>query len=608
MLPLFPIFSRLLYSTAGDAGLLDLESRAQIWLEPLSEAWRSTNEADRFSRLFDMLAAAITDLDTVDLRPSQVRLRPAGGIPVGVICKLTRALIEFLAEGDEDSERSALDGLVVARQSRNQSDFDFGFRAALAEFLIDVGAYDRAVALIDENLSRRNCPYSQHLLFRALSRLKQTGVIADSSRIGLGDVSDRFCDQPFQTIATSPPSGNSSGSRPPLFACSCPSMLPYPLMGSGAGGKMGIEDIWNGPEIQEIRRSVLEGDFTYCSRTLCAPLIKGDLPKRDDITDPVMRDIIDNKRTRIATAPRAILLAHDHSCNLACPSCRSKIRTIKNKARKEMDDFVDQFILSIMEDADVTLYVAGDGDPIGSKHYRKLLHSLDPIRHRGVKVSIHSNGLLVTPKEWESLAHIQHLVSSVAISIDAAEAATYEDVRRPGKWKILTSNMEFLANLRRTGKLPELNINFVVQKKNFEQMPAFVELGQHWSADHVIFMKLLPIFHPDNWKSDDFVANAVLDESHPDHPRFLKVLKNPILRSKEVNLYNLGFQLDAISDTDSTPNTGVTFGDGVKASNGDHPPPKKPRFWSLLFQSLGESAEWKSLRWFDRRRRGIPPA
>lgn len=547
---------RHLYSNAGESGIIDLLGRAQIWLEPLTDTWRSRNETEGFSRLFNILVDAITELDSFDLRPQQIRLRPFtdGEVPVGVICKLARALVEYLAAGDELVERNALESLTVAgRSCLRPPEFERGFRAALAEFLIDEGNYDLAAAMMDENLLARSlCPYSQRLLYLALLKQKQAGVITGSPRIALDDFSDRFCEQPFETISTCPPSMSApvgGESKPLSFGCSCAGMVPYPLAGSRPDGDDRIEDIWNGPEAQEIRRSILEGDFTYCNRMLCDRLLNGSLPKRDDITNNVLRDIIDNKRTRISSAPRTILLAHDVSCNLACPSCRTKVLTVKNDARKEMDRFVDQIILPLMQDAEVDLHVAGDGDPMSSKHYRKLLHSLDPIRHRGVCLIIHSNGLLITPKEWASLSHVHHLIKGISISIDAAEPETYEDLRRPGKWSTLTKNMEFLANLRRAGNISFLGVNFVVQRKNYEQMPAFVELGHHWSVDRVLFSRLFHTLHADSSSSAEFKANAVTDDRHCDHTRFLQVLKHPILRSEKVDLFNITSYLGSLSGT-----------------------------------------------------------
>jgi wyosine [tRNA(Phe)-imidazoG37] synthetase (radical SAM superfamily) len=326
-------------------------------------------------------------------------------------------------------------------------------------------------------------------------------------------------------------------------------MLPYPITGiSSRRAGEEIESIWNGSEIKEIRRSVLDGDFSYCSRMNCSFITSGSLPKKADVTDPILRDIIDNKRTDISSDPRLIVLSHDLACNLSCPSCRTEIIATRQAARDEMDRFVDRFILPLMEDnPSVVLSVAGNGDPFGSKHYRRLLQNLDPARHAGVALALQCNGLLLTPREWESLSHLHHLIGSLGVSIDAAEPATYENLRRPGKWSVIVENMEFLSKLRREGKIGYLWIRFVVQNENFEQMPAFVELGQRWSVDKVWFEKLSNF---GTFNADDFEKHSVTDSSHPNHSRFLEVLRNPILRSKEVDLFNVASYLDYFSDAE----------------------------------------------------------
>ena len=46
------------------------------------------------------------------------------------------------------------------------------------------------------------------------------------------------------------------------------------------------------------------------------------LPLRDEVQDPSMRRIIDENITHLDTSPSWLFLAHDITCNLACPSCR----------------------------------------------------------------------------------------------------------------------------------------------------------------------------------------------------------------------------------------------------------------------------------------------
>lgn len=606
-------FQRHLYSSAGEAGLEDLSKRLEIWIGPLGDAWRSRNGTNGLSHFFDVLTDVIAAVDRPDLRTPEVRLRPTtdGDIPSGVICKLARALIEALTSHEKSAAIETIEGLAGEARLRGRVDFEQGFGAALAELLIEEGELDRAIDVINANLFvRSSSPYSQYLLYQALRKQKQSGFVAESSRVCLDDLSDRFCEQPFITLLTL--SGRDK--KPDTFACNCAAMLPYPLDAFSQDGDDKNENLWNGPAVQEIRRSILDGEFAYCGPLICPYLINGSLPKREEVTDPVMREIIDNNWTHISSAPRRISLGHDDSCNIACPSCRSEIITAKNDARDVMDRFVDRNILPLMQDAVVELYVSGDGDPIGSKHYRRLLHNLDPIRHSRVSLYLQSNGLLITPKEWESLSHVQPLIKGMIVSIDAAERETYEDVRRPGKWDTLVGNMGFIADLRRNGVISFLCINFVVQKKNFEQMPAFVDLGLNWSVDRILFSKM---FYTPRAGMRDYIeyrANAVTDNDHPDHQRLLEVLRHPILRSKQVDLFNIGASLSPSSDP-AAPTSGAEVLPNVAVAASELEPrkeiifdleswhdtietpispplierlPTKPSFWRSLFRNWGQ--------------------
>jgi hypothetical protein len=85
----------------------------------------------------------------------------------------------------------------------------------------------------------------------------------------MDDLSDRFCSMPFDTLSTFPVMQGRL-KTPEVFACACPGTLPYPV--SASGDRVSVDDIWNGDEIQELRRSILDGDFKYCYRMNCGSL------------------------------------------------------------------------------------------------------------------------------------------------------------------------------------------------------------------------------------------------------------------------------------------------------------------------------------------------
>jgi MoaA/NifB/PqqE/SkfB family radical SAM enzyme len=128
------------------------------------------------------------------------------------------------------------------------------------------------------------------------------------------------------------------------------------------------------------------------------------------------------------------------------------------------------------------------------------------------------------------------MIGAVCVSVDAAEAEVYEDLRRPGKWSVITQNLEFLSQLRRADRVPYVSLNFVVQQKNYRQIPAFIEMTRALGFDRALFLKLINI---GSFTADEFVENDVCDPRHPEHQEFLATLRHPAVRWPEVHLFTL---------------------------------------------------------------------
>jgi len=524
--------SKRLFSRKGQVGISSLIERLGKHWSELQVLWIDRESADGVRTLGLALMRAANTSDRDDLVGLDIPLRTMNPTPhawawdANVSSKIGLALLETLACGD-------VDGVLAIVQAMGSTDHvrltSFANLIAIPLF-IDAAQFDLAIEAAKKNLSVRFCPTSEYMLVKSARAKKESGVPVSVSDTLIGDLSDRFCSQPFDTLSTS----NGRLGRPDFFACGCSATLPYPV--SNADDELSIDSLWNGESIREIRRSILDGDFAYCSRTMCPYIAQATLPKRSDITDPFLRDIIDNRRTEIDRKPARVSLGHDPSCNLACPSCRSEIVTIKNEQREKLDILTDKIVLPLIADSSVQLFICTDGDPFASRHYRRLIHSLDKKRHARVQLQLLTNGLLFTPEEWMSLGHVQKMIQLVIVSIDGARPETYENLRRPGKWEKITMNMDFLKELRQSGKIQGLYLHFVVQKDNFEEMIEFVELGKQWKVDGINFIRMLNM---GSFSGPVFEENDVADPRHPLHPKLLEVLRHPVMYEPQVNLLSL---------------------------------------------------------------------
>ncbi len=330
----------------------------------------------------------------------------------------------------------------------------------------------------------------------------------------------RFCVRPFQHLEITP-TGNA-------HLC-CSGWLPRPV---GNVWQSSIAEIWNGPAAQEVRRSILDDSFAFCTGCPFLKTASHMVRYVDTIDDPEERSLLDSGA---ATAPRVrwLNLAYDVSCNLSCPSCRTGVMVAQGAVYGYLERMQERLLAQgLLEEID-WLYLTGSGDPFASRLYRDLLRSIDPGAFPHLRIRLHTNGLLFTADAWEQLGPVRARVEQVEISIDAGDGATYAANRRGGDWDTLRQNLGFIASLRRAQAIRLLQLSFVVQANNWRQMPAFVALGEGFAADLVAFQALR------NWNTfsdDEYRTRAVHRPEHPEHAAFRASLADERLRRPHVRL------------------------------------------------------------------------
>ena len=341
-----------------------------------------------------------------------------------------------------------------------------------------------------------------------------------SLRLEVDDwLQDRFCPNPFTDAEI-------IGSRE-AYSC-CAAWLPAPL-GSAVEGS----DWWTSDRATEIRRSILDGDFSYCSRLSCPRIAARDLPRRSAVSAPDLARAIATDGRDVPDRPARLLLSYDTSCNLSCPSCRAERLTLPAAESAALDVWYDARLAPLVATAD-RVKVTGSGDPFGSRHFRHVVAGMTPRPERPA-LQLQTNGVLLDARAWEELG-LEGKVRSIWISVDAAEPATYARLRRGGDFDRLLHNLRFLGEKRRSGAFGELRLDFVVQADNYRQMPDFVRLAREIGADGVHFLALR------NWGTfapAEYASLAVTLPEHPEHADLLEVLAEPILGAPDVDLGNL---------------------------------------------------------------------
>ena len=206
----------------------------------------------------------------------------------------------------------------------------------------------------------------------------------------------------------------------------CPSYLPF---ATGNLNEKSIDEVFNGPQAIELRKSILRGDFKYCSRA-CPSIQNNTLPPIDWILENPddSRGGQSSKDIEIITKARDkgidkltdedlkiplpihINLSADKSCNLHCPSCRVKKidykSGIKFNRAKELNDKIVEAFLTKPTNREFSINCAGSGDPFASKIYRNMLYNINGNDFPNLKIDIQTNGLLFTKTMWNKLHKI----------------------------------------------------------------------------------------------------------------------------------------------------------------------------------------------------------
>ena len=228
------------------------------------------------------------------------------------------------------------------------------------------------------------------------------------------------------------------------------------------------------------------------------------------------------------------MLSHDRSCNLSCPSCRTGLILARKAEQASLNRVADTVLFPLLSNAD-RLRVTSGGDPFGSAHFQYVLRHLDRASNPGLRLELQTNGILLTPRLWERLK-LEGRVDQLIVSVDAAEPNTYAVVRRGGRFEILLDNLAFISALRRERRIRWLRFDFVVQAKNFREMPAFVDLARSFAADGVKFQMVRSW---GTWTPQEFARQDIGDPAHPEHADFLAVLRDPRLAPPYSELWGM---------------------------------------------------------------------
>jgi wyosine [tRNA(Phe)-imidazoG37] synthetase (radical SAM superfamily) len=299
-------------------------------------------------------------------------------------------------------------------------------------------------------------------------------------------------------------------------------LCPCPGWGNTRIGNILIETLdsmLSSPIAQSIRQTIIDGTYTYCNEKICALITNNSLNTLDTVPPNVAWQLEDSSRYAM---PYEIEFHGDVTCNLSCPSCRTHIIKVdddKIAKQEAIGQLIYQNIFSKPTETYIHLITSGSGEVFASPMLMSFLSNLSVNNFPNLALSLHSNGLLAK-KNWYRIEHLESNIKAVTISVDAACADTYEQVRRGGLWTNMLIALEFLQNKKRMLGF-EFKTRMIVQAANYQEMIDFYHLCKSYDVDRIEYSKLN---NWGTWSKTEFRNQNVFDPLHPDRAHALDLI------------------------------------------------------------------------------------
>lgn len=305
-----------------------------------------------------------------------------------------------------------------------------------------------------------------------------------------------------------------------------------------------LEEIWNGEKAQELRKTILNGEYTYCNLKDC---LKGIPPS-------------DQTLSLVSDYPVEVSLCYDYSCGAKCLYCRDEEKSLSKEENKKWDEIIYTKLIPFLKNVKVVRLTMA-GELFTSNHSRKLVKAIGQ-SCPNIHFRIVTNGIFCNEKNLVELGIIDKL-EMVKLSLPSIVRKTYQKIVRNGNYIKVMENLEFIASLKSENKINEFKLNFVLSSLNYKELPAYVRKAEKLGA-------IVDCFIVDKNNEDtEFLKNigryVVANPKHPEYNQFVKVMNSSIIKnSKNLNINESLKKLKPVSFSKSLINKVKFFFGGFK--------------------------------------------
>lgn len=185
---------------------------------------------------------------------------------------------------------------------------------------------------------------------------------------------------------------------------------------------------------------------------------------------------------------KKVYIEPTNTCNLHCRTCMRNIwdeepgHMAANTFERILDGLAHLSELPLV-------FFGGIGEPLAHPDITKMVAR---VKQLGAKVELITNGTLLTARRSRQL--IDAGLDTLWVSIDGARPESYTDIRLGAHLPKVLDNLDGFRRARRPAHrpVPEIGIAFVAMKRNIQDLPAVIKLGQKLGAKKFSVSNVLP--------------------------------------------------------------------------------------------------------------------
>jgi wyosine [tRNA(Phe)-imidazoG37] synthetase (radical SAM superfamily) len=291
--------------------------------------------------------------------------------------------------------------------------------------------------------------------------------------------------------------------------CGCGAWMPTTI---GNLTNTRLQDMLASELAQQIRQSIVDGSYGYCNEKFCGVIANNSLNDIDTVPDNIKALFDDVSKFEM---PHHISFQGDETCNLSCPSCRTRVKKTppeQTQAQQYVGKLISDNLFCQATDQKIKLEVSGTGEVFASPLLMNFINSINPVMFPNLELDIGTNGLMCE-QNWHKLGAMQSAVKKITVSIDAAQPSTYQTIRRGGTWTEILQAMKFLQNKKHQQGFA-LHARMIVQQKNYLEIEQFYQLCRQFDVDVVEYSRLQ---NWGTWSGLEFRSHDVFDPAHSEH-------------------------------------------------------------------------------------------